>query len=368
MRLSCGTVLKAVIYKYGYDLSDVFTFEIESHPTASYRVDYYLENPETTEYNLQESKTFEGLTEIDILPELKIYTGYNTPANVPVKINPDGSTVVTFNYSVIRSNLIYGNCGGTVPSIEMYYGQSAPNPPVPVREGYTFGGWFTDADLTAEYVEPFIAGETDTTLFAWWTEEEKPSAYTMKESSYSYDPTNNVKTVYSYRIDKYKGSNPNVIVPVYYNNKPIECVYDGAFANNTTLQHITVPSPIGYVGNNVFENCTNLETITLGSSVTGIAISSLSGCSSFSAFIVDESNDFLSSIDGVLFADYGDGDRVLIKAPNTIEGEYTVPSFVTRISDCGFIWCHNLSKVTMSSSVTYDSTSFYECPATIVKY
>lgn len=65
------------------------------------------------------------------------------------------------------------NGGSAVASITTDSDGKATKPTDPTKEGYTFGGWYTDANLTkaADFSKAFTA---DTTLYAKWTEVTTP--------------------------------------------------------------------------------------------------------------------------------------------------------------------------------------------------
>lgn len=82
-----------------------------------------------------------------------------------------------------------------------------------------------------------------------------------------------------------------------------------------------------------------------------------------SSIQVDESNPYLSSLDGVLF----NKDKTqLIRFPQGKAGPYTIPNGVTHIRDYAFMFCYGIVAVTFSDSVDFvgdyafiDSGIFY---------
>ena len=58
--------------------------------------------------------------------------------------------------------------------------------PTPVRDGYTFGGWFSDEKLTKK-VE--TVSDTVAKLYAWWTEEGKPEEFVYEVYGTAYKVT-----------------------------------------------------------------------------------------------------------------------------------------------------------------------------------
>ncbi len=61
--------------------------------------------------------------------------------------------------------------GTAIDAVEVTAGEAVTEPTAPTAEGYTFGGWYTDADCTTAY--DFAAAVTaDITLYAKWTQDE----------------------------------------------------------------------------------------------------------------------------------------------------------------------------------------------------
>ena len=78
---------------------------------------------------------------------------------------PAGSHVVTYHF----------NNGAADWSVVVADGAAATRPGDPVRDGYTFNGWYTDAECTAAYDFAVEGGVTaDLDLYAGWTEVETP--------------------------------------------------------------------------------------------------------------------------------------------------------------------------------------------------
>ncbi|WP_238178037.1 InlB B-repeat-containing protein [Paenibacillus contaminans] len=86
---------------------------------------------------------------------------------------------VTASFDIIRYKVSFeGNGGSAVPEQDIAYNGYATEPADQVREGYTFGGWYSDSDLNT----PFIFGATpitqQTTVYAKWTIDSYDLSYT----------------------------------------------------------------------------------------------------------------------------------------------------------------------------------------------
>lgn len=70
------------------------------------------------------------------------------------------------------------NGGSAVPSQTIYQGETAVPPEDPVREGFTFAGWYYQGSFARyEFDRPV---ESDIALIAMWQDEENPAVYTVR--------------------------------------------------------------------------------------------------------------------------------------------------------------------------------------------
>ncbi len=94
------------------------------------------------------------------------FAGWN-PA-VPATM-PAGGAALTAQWTVNQYTISFEENGGsTVADITQDYGTSVSAPTNPTRVGYTFGGWYSDADLTTAYTFSTMPAE-NITLYAKWT-------------------------------------------------------------------------------------------------------------------------------------------------------------------------------------------------------
>ncbi|MBQ9469206.1 MAG: InlB B-repeat-containing protein [Clostridia bacterium] len=76
--------------------------------------------------------------------------------------------------------------------------------PVPVRAGFTFGGWYSDEKLTVEVTEvPQV--EEPIRLYAWWSEEGKPTEFIYELSGLNYKITDRLDRTSTTLIPAYIG-------------------------------------------------------------------------------------------------------------------------------------------------------------------
>lgn len=100
--------------------------------------------------------------------------GFRADSITQVPIAADGNTVVVVKYLRV-TNYIYFEMGGKlyIDPVELKYEQIANMPARPWADGYTFLGWYTDADFQTPYTENTVTmGASDITLYAKWEGDE----------------------------------------------------------------------------------------------------------------------------------------------------------------------------------------------------
>lgn len=113
----------------------------------------------------------------------------------------------------------------------------------------------------------------------------------------------------------------------------------GAFEYCTKLQSIIIPSSVTYISNNAFSRCESLANIT----ILGNGFNFSGDLFAHTAYYKDENN----WENGVLYiGDY------LVKAKQTVYGEYIIKQGTKAIADKAFSGCSNLTGVTIPDGVT----------------
>ena len=215
----------------------------------SYVVNHYLQNVDDDEYTLDDTQNLTGTADATITPDLKSYAGFTAPTAQTVTVAPDGTLVVNYYYTRNTVTVTFVTNGGTaIDSITQKY-QSTFTLSNAVRTGYTFGGWFTDAGLSTEF-EGTTVPATNTTLYAYWTEESKAGDFT-------YSGTESIT------ITGYSGTDTTVKIPTYINGLQVTTIASYAFQNQSTITEIVVPQTVTLISDAAFYGCTALEDITL---------------------------------------------------------------------------------------------------------
>ena len=92
----------------------------------------------------------------------------NTPEEVTINIGSTGNKTFIANYEVIKYTVTFNSNGGSaVESEEVNHGETVAAPVTPTKEGYAFGGWYKDDNLTEEYSFDSLVTK-NMTLYAKW--------------------------------------------------------------------------------------------------------------------------------------------------------------------------------------------------------
>ena len=124
-----------------------------------------------------------------------------------------------------------------------------------------------------------------------------------------------------------------------------------AFENCNDLLEIQLPDSVTSIGNGAFAKCYDVEKVKLPKSLTSIGYNPFYDCDDLTTFIIDESNELLTLIDGVLFKNTEEGLELVSYPIGSEAEEYEIPEGTTSIGPYA-IYYAELNKVVIPSSVT----------------
>ena len=301
-----------------------------------YIVRHYKQNIDNNDYTVYETQNLRGASDSTITPSVKTYTGFTSPSAQSTTISADGSRVVNYYYTRNTYTLTVKTNTGATREFTLKYQANVDTAAAISRDGYTFGGYYTNVELSAKLTT--MPAEA-TTVYTWWQEETKPTYFTYSGTT-------------SITISGYSGGN-NVVIPSYIGNNPVRTISAGAFKDKS-ITTVVVPDTVTSIGNGAFQGCNSLTSITLpfvGSSSK--SVSSSNDASYKFGYIFGWST---SSSTGATYDGYG----YYYYIPSSLK-TVTITD-ATGISARAFYNCKNLTSIAVNSGITaiYDS-AFYGC-------
>lgn len=319
---------------------------------TSYRVEHYIELLDGT-YELKDTDNYTGTSDTLANPGVKTYTGFTSPLKQTVIIKPDGSQVVEYYYTRNSYTISFITNGGiAVATQTLKYGEELPST---VRDGFTFGGWFCDAGMLTE---TSTAPASNTTLYAYWTEENKASDFNY---SVVGDTVN---------VNKYQANDATVRIPEYIEGKKVTSIGNEAFWYRTNLMNVTIPDSVTSLGADAFKGCTSLTNVTIGNGMTSIGENMFYRCTSLVS--VKIGNSVTSIGDNAFYrctslASIEIPDSVISIGASAFENctsltSVKIGSGVKSIGDNAFAYCSSLTAVAIPNSVeTVGGNVFRDC-------
>lgn len=346
--------------------------------------------------------TFKIGAYLKINDDSKINVGKEFPLfNVEKKIAPlhiesDKGAVPQCTHGCCRVSFHTG-CSTVIPDVLLFKGQKVTMPDRPVRDGYTFKGWYTEKELQNKYSFSTKVTE-DITLYAAWMNpagelvvlepEDEGGAeeyleWEHMEKGFNVDTGKEYENKQmDYAITGYKGNPRNLAIPSYIDGLPVTTIglvstffgmFNGwvpAFQGCDSLVHVTIPDTVTKINGYCFADCSNLETIQLPSNLEVIREGTFSGCESLKTITIPHG---VTRIQRGAFKNCTSLEEVWL--PNTlvsIEAEafqgcenlrfISLPSSVREIGDNAFHNCSSLTEIDLPAGlISLGDAAFYGC-------
>lgn len=161
---------------------------------------------------------------------------------------------------------------------------------------------------------------------------------TETEKATTAQPENNYGTSGGV-ITEYTGTDSDVSIPSTIGSETVTAIGAGAFAGNTDIESVRLPSSVTQIGQEAFADCTSLASVSFSSSLELIGIGAFYGCTSLTSVTIPDGT---KTISDEAFAQCG--------SLSTI----TIPSSVTSISDDAFDGCDSLTIRCEEGSAAHD--------------
>lgn len=310
-----------------------------ANSNTKYMVYHYLENANDSEYTLTKTQTLYGTTATSVSPSVESYAYFIIPAKQTITISGDGTSFVKYYYKREKFTLtLCPNNGAAIQSKTFKYGQSiADKTSWYNKTDFSFGGWFTDENLTMEYSNTTM-GPSSVILYAYWNGETKPSllSYTKATSSVAITGCSN--------------SVSSVVIPTHIANIPVKSIKN---LSSSILQSVVLPNGVATIEDNAFSNAKSLITINLNNIET-IGNNAFSGCSALQSPTFEQ----LKSLGEYAFKDCSALTNIVL--PDTLTGNLnycfyncnaleniSISKNLTSICEGSFFGCGNLKEMTL---------------------
>ncbi len=204
-----------------------------------------------------------------------------------------------------RGKITYDMLTDELENMESLFIQGHPlqELPEPERLYAVFDGWYYDDTFTQEYnyyVDKFYGEEV--TLYAKWVNEDDgvPYTYVVLDDG-------------TVEIRSYTGHRRYITIPEIIEGRVVSSIGDSAFAGQTRLREVNLPSGLTHIGQSAFQGCTNLLNIKIPENVTEIGEGAFSSNVRLStvAFL---GNSKLETVGREAFADCGRLERIELPA------------------------------------------------------
>jgi hypothetical protein len=159
----------------------------------------------------------------------------------------------------------------------------------------------------------------------------------------------------SYILVSYTGIDRFVAVPTSHAGYPVSVIGANAFADNGTIEHISLPETVIVIEDSAFKGCSALKEVIIPKNVTSIGKGLFYGCSSMSSIKVDAENHTYHS----------ENNCIIETATNTLvagckTSEIPTDGSVTIIGDSAFSGCSQLSGINIPDGIIRIETRAFE--------
>ena len=271
----------------------------------------------------------------------RVYAGY-------VQTGEDTYDVyyMTINYEFLDEILPDGT------SLEDVVGEDWPEKVE--YEGYTYtngpDGYFRIAGYSKSGIKYGVKYDGENVMIATRT------PYSVGQQPENFDDIT-IEDILTYEIvdgeaivtdcaDTFSGE---ITIPNTLGGYPVTTIAEFAFAHLTNSISVNTGNSVKTINNAAFLGCYGLKSITLGDNVQSVDKKAFEACDNLQSFAVSANNPNFSCVNGVL---YNKNQTVLLCAPKTVSGEFTIPGGVLTVGEYAFDGCMYLTDLVVGNDVT----------------
>jgi hypothetical protein len=130
----------------------------------------------------------------------------------------------------------------------------------------------------------------------------------------------------------------------------VDTIATSAFGNCKYLTSVTIPTTVIYMTGHAFIQCNGLTSVNIPSSVTFFDNNPFYDCSGLTAVNVDAANQYMASVNGILFNK--NLSTIIYYPPAHSGSSYVIPSSVIYVRSSVFMNCLKLNSITIPASVS----------------
>ncbi len=339
---------------------------------VSYRVEHYQQNVEDNNYTIikddTEIKIGKAGEETEAIA--KSYDGFSVEPFEQKTISADGNTIIKIYYkrNFYTVTFICEDISYRQQQTVKYEGIVSEQQTEPIKDGYTFVGWYTSNDdgetlldkfdfttpitsditLYAKFVKGYTASRAVKLIASLTTEGPHDIIVAGKITS---DDISNIKTALK----------ENTVAKINLDlsgTTGLTSIGDSAFSACEGLTSIVIPSSVTSIGDSAFRICGGLTSVEILGSVTSIGTYAFCGCSSLATITSPAS---VTSIGDYAF--YYCSSLTSIEIPCSVTSigveafiysgltSIEIPGSVTSIDNYAFAGCNGLTTITIPESV-----------------